>query len=269
MTESKIWTDFIFDLKSKSDIVDVISSYLQVVQKGKGYWALCPFHNDRNPSMSINKEGQYYHCFVCNAGGDVINFVQNYESCTFMEAVEILAKRAHMEVPQTNNTVDDEISKKKQIKDDCASACLFAAKFYNSNLWQKEGQYAIDYLSKRGITKDTIKRFGLGLSTDWDSLCNALKSNNVDMLTAVKAGLIVKKDDGKFFDSMANRLIVPIFDVNGKVIAFGGRTFSTDKSVAKYTGLYFSTYFVTSGLVPTKDMSPEIISNTCGSSSRR
>ena len=234
MAENKIWTDFIFDLKSKNDIVDVISSYLQVVQKGKGYWTLCPFHNDRNPSMSINKEGQYYHCFVCNAGGDVINFVQNYESCTFMEAVEILAKRAHMEVPQTNNTLDDEISKKKQLKDDCASVCLFTAKFYNANLWQKEGQYAIDYLSKRGINKDTIKRFGLGLSNDWDSLCNAIKNNNLDMDTAVKAGLIVKKEDGKYFDSMANRLIVPIFDVNGKVIAFGGRTFSTDKNVAKY-----------------------------------
>lgn len=234
MVESRIWSDFIFDLKSKSDIVEVISSYLQVTQKGKGYWALCPFHNDRNPSMSINKEGQYYHCFVCNAGGDVITFVQNYESCTFMEAVEILAKRARMEVPQISSTPDKEIAERKRLKDECISTCLIAAKYYNAKLWQRGGEYALQYLKKRGLTPETIKRFGLGLSTDWDSLCDEFKSKNIDMTIPTKAGLIIRKEDGRYFDCMANRLIVPIFDVNGNVIAFGGRTFSTDKSVAKY-----------------------------------
>lgn len=234
MTDSRIWSDFIFDLKAKSDIVDVISSYLQVVQKGKGYWALCPFHNDRNPSMSINKDGQYYHCFVCNAGGDVISFVQNYESCTFLEAVEILAKRARMEVPQFHSGIEKDIADKKRQKDECLDLCLFAAKFYNTNLWQKNGEYAVEYLKKRGLSRETIKRFGLGLSNDWDGLCNALQKENKNINTALKAGLVSRRDDGKYFDSMAQRLIVPIFDINGNVIAFGGRTFSADKNIAKY-----------------------------------
>jgi len=234
MVDSRIWSDFISDLKAKNDIVEVISSYLQVTQKGKGYWALCPFHNDRNPSMSINKDGQFYHCFVCNSGGDVINFVQNYESCTFMEAVEILAKRAKIEIPQIASSPNKEIAEKKKIRDDCLSACLFTAKYYNGNLWKKGGEFAINYLQNRGLSTEIIKRFGLGLSIDRYSLATALKEANFDMSIPTRAGLIIRKEDGKYFDCMANRLIIPIFDINSNVIAFGGRTFSSDKNIAKY-----------------------------------
>ena len=106
----KEWYDFLAELKAKNDIVDVISSYLPVRQKGRGFWALCPFHNDRNPSLSINREGQYYHCFVCGAGGDIFRFIQNYENCTFMEAVDILAQRANVRMPQFNPEAEKNIA---------------------------------------------------------------------------------------------------------------------------------------------------------------
>lgn len=119
------------ELKAKNDIVDVISSYLPVRQKGRGFWALCPFHNDRNPSLSINREGQYYHCFVCGAGGDIFRFIQNYENCTFMEAVEILAQRANVRMPQFNPEAEKTLPKKR-VKDSCFDVCLFAAKYYRA-----------------------------------------------------------------------------------------------------------------------------------------
>lgn len=99
MANDAVWNRFISELLDKNDIVDVISSYIDVKPKGRGYWALCPFHNDRNPSLSINREGQYFHCFVCGVGGNAIRFIMKYESCSFMEAVETLAKRAGLEVP--------------------------------------------------------------------------------------------------------------------------------------------------------------------------
>mgnify|MGYP000874980418 CR=1 FL=1 len=243
MADEKIWSDFIYDLKTKNDIVDIISSYLPVTQKGRGFWTLCPFHNDRNPSMSINKEGQYYHCFVCRAGGDVIKFVQEYESFTFFEAVELLAKRANMEVPLFNTNFDKDIAQKKKLKDDCFAACLVAAKFYNKNLYSSNGKHALTYLKKRGLSLSAIKQFGFGLSTDWTSLVDALKESGISTEVALKAGLIGKRKEGSFFDSLAQRLIIPIFDINGKVIAFGGRTFSEDKTIAKYKNTFITPVF--------------------------
>ncbi len=234
MAIDRVWSNFILDLKAKNDIVDVISSYLPVTQKGRSFWTLCPFHNDRNPSMSINKEGQFYHCFVCNAGGDVIKFVQEYESCSFIEAVNILAKRAKMEVPLTRGNPDKDVADKKRLRDACFDACLYAARFYNKNLYKPNNAYALEYLKKRGLKISTIKSFGFGLSDSWDGLPTELKKGGKNTDDALKAGLIVKKADGDFLDSLAMRLIVPIFDINGNVIAFGGRTFSHDKTVAKY-----------------------------------
>lgn len=230
----KEWYDFLAELKAKNDIVDVISSYLPVRQKGRGFWALCPFHNDRNPSLSINREGQYYHCFVCGAGGDIFRFIQNYENCTFMEAVEILAQRANVRMPQFNPEAEKNIAEKKRVKDSCFDVCLFAAKYYRACIKKPENKFAVDYLTGRNITGETIKRFGFGYSDSWEGLADALKREGKNLDTAVKAGLLVRRDDGSYFDALANRLIVPIFDVNGRVIAFGGRTFSKDKDVAKY-----------------------------------
>ena len=114
MANDAVWNRFISELLDKNDIVDVISSYIDVKPKGRGYWALCPFHNDRNPSLSINREGQYFHCFVCGVGGNAIRFIMKYESCSFMEAVETLAKRAGLEVPDRSGGDDAAYERKKK-----------------------------------------------------------------------------------------------------------------------------------------------------------
>lgn len=230
----KEWYDFLAEIKAKNDIVDVISSYLPVRQKGRGFWALCPFHNDRNPSLSINREGQYYHCFVCGAGGDIFKFIQNYENCTFMEAAEILARRANVRMPSLDTETEKNIAKKKRVKDDCLDVCLFAARYYHSCLRKQENKFVSDYLAGRKITADMVKRFGFGYSDGWQGLVDALRRDGKNLDTAVKAGLLVRRDDGSYFDALAYRLIIPIFDINGSVIAFGGRTFSKNKDVAKY-----------------------------------
>ncbi len=118
MANDAVWNRFISELLDKNDIVDVISSYIDVKPKGRGFWALCPFHNDRNPSLSINREGQYFHCFVCGVGGNAIRFIMKYESCSFMEAVETLAKRAGLEVPDRSGGDDAAYERKKKGKTD-------------------------------------------------------------------------------------------------------------------------------------------------------
>ena len=175
MANDAVWNRFISELLDKNDIVDVISSYIDVKPKGRGYWALCPFHNDRNPSLSINREGQYFHCFVCGVGGNAIRFIMKYESCSFMEAVETLAKRAGLEVPDRSGGDDAAYERKKKERQIHYDVCREAARFYHASLMSEKGLAARKYLENRGIGLSAVRRFGMGYSPDWDSLNFYLK----------------------------------------------------------------------------------------------
>ncbi len=231
MDKNEVWLNFIEELKTRNDVVDVVASYTNLTRKGNRHWACCPFHHEKTPSFSISPEMQMYKCFGCGDSGDVITFVQKIESTDFMGAVEILANRAGMQIPQT--TVDKGVQDKKKRKQAMAQICLEAARFYNTNLFSPQGEFAIEYLKKRGLSLGTIKRFGLGLSLDWDGLKKHLYSKKLSLDLAYECGVLGKKND-RFYDSLGERLIVPIINSLGEVIAFGGRSMKKDVDFAKY-----------------------------------
>ncbi|MBR5145963.1 MAG: DNA primase [Clostridia bacterium] len=231
MDKNEVWLNFIEELKTRNDIIDVIASYTNLSRKGNRHWACCPFHHEKTPSFSVSPEMQMYKCFGCGDSGDVITFVQKFESTDFMGAVEILANRAGMQIPQT--TIDKGVQDKKKRKQAMAEICLEAARFYNANLFSKQGEFVIEYLKKRGLSLGTIKRFGLGLSLDWDGLKKHLYSKRLSLDLAYECGVLGKKGD-RFYDSLGERLIVPIINSLGEVIAFGGRSMKKDIDFAKY-----------------------------------
>ncbi|MBR2303078.1 MAG: DNA primase [Clostridia bacterium] len=231
MDKNEVWLNFIEELKTRNDIVDVVALYTNLTRKGNRHWTCCPFHHEKTPSFSISPEMQMYKCFGCGDSGDVITFVQKFESTDFMGAVEILANRAGMQIPQT--TVDKGVQDKKKRKQAMAQICLESARFYNANLFSPQGEFAIEYLKKRGLSMSTIKRFGLGLSLDWDGLKKHLYSKRLSLDLAYDCGVLGKKGD-RFYDSLGERLIVPIINSLGEVIAFGGRSMKKDVDFAKY-----------------------------------
>lgn len=233
MANDAVWNRFITELLDKNDIVDVISSYIDVKPKGRGYWALCPFHNDRNPSLSINREGQYFHCFVCGCGGNAIGFVMKFESCTYMEAVETLAKRVGLEVPRRGGGDEKALSLKKKERDIHYDVCREAARFYHAALMSDKGASARKYLESRGIGAAAIKRFGLGYSPDWDALRLHLQKKGFKTEDMQKAGALNETRNKRFYDPLCGRIIVPIVNMAGNVVAFGGRIFNGEDA-AKY-----------------------------------
>ncbi|MBO7223339.1 MAG: DNA primase, partial [Kiritimatiellae bacterium] len=157
----------------------------------------CPFHHEKTPSFTISPEMQMYKCFGCGDSGDVITFVQKIESTDFMGAVEILANRAGLQIPQM--TIDKGVQDKKKRKQEMTQICLEAARFYNAHWFSPHGQFAIDYLKKRGLSLGTIKRFGLGLSPDWDGLKRHLFSKKLSLELACECGVLGKKND-RYYD---------------------------------------------------------------------
>ncbi len=216
--------DFVQQVKRANDIVDVVGSYLELRQRGTTYFARCPFHGEKTASFSVNRNMQIYHCFGCGESGDVIKFVQKYESCTFMEALEILAKRAGLKMPETaSQKKDKDFDEKKKKRDTYLEICKQTAVFYYKNFYAVQGKIARDYMQKRGFDGETLKKFGIGFSPDMYSLPRYLQSKGFSTEDCLKCGVLQKKQDGTVFDALANRLIVPIFNISDKVIAFGGR----------------------------------------------
>lgn len=215
-------TDFVQQVKRANDIVDVVGSYLELRQSGTNCFARCPFHGEKTASMSVNRNMQIFHCFGCGESGDVIKFVQKYESCTFMEAVEMLAKRAGLKMPELTRTHDKEFEKKKKKRDTYLEICKQTAIFYYKSFYSEKGRHAREYMEKRGYGADTLKKFGIGFSPDRDSLVKYLGAKGFSKEDCVKCGVLYQKQ-GNFYDSLSNRLIVPIYNMAGKVIAFGGR----------------------------------------------
>lgn len=234
----KIPYDEILDIQRKVDIVDVISEYLHLEQKGKNYFAICPFHDDHNPSMSISKEKQIYTCFVCGASGNVFNFVMNYEHISFTEAVLKVAQKAGigLSVKNISKTIVKESKYDKFYK-----MFEIANKYYQNNIKTVYGKAASDYLNKRGITQAEIKEFEIGLSLNDNNVNKLLKSKGFDESDIVDIGLCGKKDNF-IYDTFRNRIMFPLHDSTGNVIGFSGRIYNGEDD-SKYVNSKESVIF--------------------------
>ena len=226
------WLD---ELRSRSDIVQIVSGYVALNKKGRKYWGLCPFHGEKTPSFSVDGEHQLYYCFGCKAGGNVFSFYMEMEHCTFNEAVEQLAERAHMPLPEMEKDVDYE--RRRTQRERLLNANREAARYYHETLFTPQGAASLAYLRRRGLSDGVIRKFGLGASPDdWSVLSDYLLQKGYTLDELVLAGLTVRKkaDNGKerYFDMFRSRAMFPIIDAHGNVLAFGGRTL--EKREPKY-----------------------------------
>ena len=220
--------EVIEEVRSKNDIVDVISGYVKLQKKGRDYFGLCPFHNEKSPSFSVSRLKQMYYCFGCGAGGNVFTFLMEYENYSFFEALKFLADRAGVELPQ------QEYSKEARERADTKAILLeinkAAARYYYAQLKSERGSQALAYLKNRELSGDTIKAFGLGYSNKYsDDLYQYLrgKGYSADMIS--KAGLISVDERQGAYDKFWNRVMFPIMDANSRVIGFGGRVMGDGK----------------------------------------
>jgi len=220
--------NFLDELIARSDIVDVVGSYVHLTRKGSNLFGLCPFHSEKTGSFSVSPDKQIYHCFGCKKGGGVINFIMEEENLSFPDAVHFLAKRAGMEVPEEEG--DREASRRRQRLLDLNRD---AARFYYQMLQQPEGRAVQDYLDRRQIRKSTAVKFGMGASLDaWDVLLTAMTKKGYTKAELLEAGLVVQNKNGGLYDKFRNRLMLPVIDTRGNVVAFGSRVL--DKSEPKY-----------------------------------
>ena len=210
---------FITELVDRSDIVDVVSSYVRLGKRsGANMFGLCPFHSEKTPSFSVSADKQIYHCFGCGKGGGVISFIMEVESLSFPEAVEFLAKRAGMQMPT------EESSAEGRKKARMLAMNKEAARFFYSQLSTPAGAEAIEYMMRRGISPSTAKRFGLGAAPDTcDSMRKALREKGYSDFEMLDAGLVRRGKNGNFYDAFRKRLMFPVIDVRGNVIGFSGR----------------------------------------------
>lgn len=209
------------EIRNKTDIVDVISKYVNLTKKGKNYFGVCPFHDDHSPSMSVSPEKQIYTCFSCGASGNVFTFVADFEKISFTEAVRLLGEKVGINIG-TNISVSNK-------KDEYFDIYSTANKFYQNSLFTNLGKNAIEYLDKRHIDKDTIKKFGIGLSIQKVSLTEYLINKKYSIDKLVDVGLT--NENGH--DIFINRIMFPIYDLSGNPVAFSGRIYNT-KDTAKY-----------------------------------
>lgn len=223
--------DFLTELVQKNDIETVIAPYVNLKRAGKLYKGLCPFHNEKTPSFTVYPDTQSYFCFGCSSGGDVITFVKNIENLDYMDAVKFLVQRSGMQMP--DDGYDDTIPKRRRR---ILEANREAAKFFYKTLNSSSGKVALDYYEKRRLSPNTIKHFGLGYAPDsWDSLLKYMTDKGFSISELFDANLIKKSEkNGKshYYDNFRNRVITPIIDIRGNIIAFGGRVL--DDSKPKY-----------------------------------
>ena len=219
---------FMDELTARNDIVDVVGSYVSLVSKGGSFWGCCPFHNEKTPSFHVLQDKQIYYCFGCKRGGGVVNFIMEEENLSFPEAVRFLAKRANMEVPEDNT--DREANRYRQRLLDLNRD---AARYYYQLLQGPEGAGVRAYLEKRRISRSTAVKFGMGASPDsWDSLLTAMTKKGYTKRELLDTGLVVQNKNGRLYDKFRNRLMLPVIDTRGDVVAFGSRVL--DKSEPKY-----------------------------------
>ncbi len=224
------YSDAIIDeVRQSNDIVDVISQYVHLKRSGRNYFGLCPFHNEKSPSFSVSPDKQIFHCFGCGVGGNVFSFLSKIENISFIEAVQNLASRANIALPTLENNAD---SAKEELKAKVYKVNEFAADFYHQNLYKPEAKPGQEYVKKRKLSNETLKSYRIGFSGKFDELYKALKQEGFQEKEILESGLVNKNENGKYIDRYRNRLMFPICDVRGRVIAFGGRVL--DDSKPKY-----------------------------------
>lgn len=217
--------EIIDEVISRNDIVDVISRHVSLKKSGSSYQGLCPFHSEKSPSFSVSPTRQLYHCFGCGVGGNVITFVMEYEHCSFLEAVNILAERVNMELPTTSYNNDEKIE--RDIKAKLFDINKAAAIFYYKQLRQENGKIGMSYLIKRGLSNETIHKFGLGYAPQNVSLYRFLKDKGYDDDILKESGLFTYERG--INDKFWNRVMFPIMDYNNRVIGFGARVMGDAK----------------------------------------
>lgn len=217
---------FLYELKERSDISDIVSGYVNLKRRGRNLVGLCPFHSEKTPSFNLYPENGSFYCFGCGAGGDVITFVMKIENLDYIEAVKFLAQRAGMEMPE--NTYDDGMGK---LKMRIFEANREAARFFNKKLYEAEGKEGLEYLYRRGLPDNIIRRFGLGYSPKSRfALCDHLRKLRFTDTEIVAANLAFRSNDGRrLVDRFADRVMFPIIDLRGNVIGFGGRILTDQK----------------------------------------
>ncbi len=224
--------DIIEEVRFGNDIVEVINSYTPLKQRGSSYIGLCPFHKESTPSFSVSPDKQLYHCFGCGASGTVFNFIMDIENYDFLDTLKYLADRINYQLPSPNQKTDDKLLEKKKILYDIHK--LVAKKFYE-NLLTPQGDIAREYLDNRKIKQNVRTKFGLGFSLfKKDDIYTFLKEKGYDDNIILESGLVIKSKNNTFFDRFFGRLMFPIIDTQGRVIAFGGRDLTNNKSSAKY-----------------------------------
>ena len=221
--------EIINDVRQSNDIVDVISQYMHLKRSGRNFFGLCPFHNEKSPSFSVSPDKQIFHCFGCGVGGNVITFVSKVEGLNFIETIQMLAERANIQLPKLENGVD---SQKEILKEKVLKVNEFAAEYYHQNLYKPQAKIAQEYVKKRQLNNETLKSYRIGFSCKFDELYKELKKQGFGEQEILESGLVNRNDKGKYIDRYRDRLMFPICDVRGRVIAFGGRVL--DDSKPKY-----------------------------------
>lgn len=220
--------ELIEEIRTRNDIVDVISGYVRLQKKGSSYFGLCPFHNEKSPSFSVSRQKQMYYCFGCGAGGNVYTFLMEYENFSFVEAVKYLADRAGIELPEAEYS--KEAKEKADLKASILEVNKLAAKYYYVQLKSERGKGAYTYLKDRKLSDETITAFGLGYSNKFsDDLYKYLRKKGYSEELIRQAGLINTDERQGVYDKFWNRVMFPIMDVNSRVIGFGGRVMGDAK----------------------------------------
>ncbi len=211
------WLD---ELRMRADIVQIVSSYVPLKKAGHRYVGLCPFHNEKTPSFSVDAQKQLYYCFGCKAGGSVIQFVMDIEHMDFHEAVSYLAEQLHMPLPEMKN--DPDYEKRRSLKERIYLANQAAARLYHQNLWEEQGKPILQYVKDRGLTDAVIRRFGIGAAAGDLRIGEALGKEGFSQDELLAAGLIRRREQ-RTHDMFFNRAVFPIIDAYGNVLGFGGR----------------------------------------------
>ena len=214
--------ELIEEVRSRNDVVDVISGYVRLQKRGSTYFGLCPFHNEKTPSFSVSPGKQMYYCFGCGAGGNVFTFMMQYENFTFQEAMQSLADRAGIELPEQDYS--PEARKQADLKEQIMELNRLAGKYYYYMLRQPDGKQGLDYLKGRKLSDETIRKFGLGCSSKrGNDLYKYLKSKGYSDSLLKESGLMQVDERDGMRDKFWNRVMFPIMDSRNRIIGFGGR----------------------------------------------
>jgi len=228
--------EIISQIRSKIDILDILSGYVQTIKAGSRYKALCPFHQEKTPSFIISQENQTYHCFGCGKGGNIFTLIMEKENLTFPESVRFLAQKCGIVVPESISDKDSkDYQKNLALKERLLTIHKTISKWYTEKLFKPEGAKGLDYLRKRKIPDELISKFGLGFAPEsWDSTLKYLISLNYSKEDLILSGLVKEGQDGKLYDHFRNRVVFPIWNEYGEVIAFSCRTILTETKEGKY-----------------------------------